>query len=173
MALSVSPGTHKQKQSIIQANALWQFKTLISSQICPYIMNKIFMDQHHPRPNNIMVECIWAHCVSSERAWLLNWDLSGHALLNCHIQCSVVITRPIHKYSQNTPHSSPVRTRYGVYFVNPASDWYSASVLVIIYVISYNIGSRYNGTRLNLVYGYDGKFKSRACAPQNINVLPL
>ena len=33
-------------------------------------------------------------------------------------------------------------------FVDPASDWYSASVPVIIYVISYNNGPRYNGTRL-------------------------
>ena len=33
-------------------------------------------------------------------------------------------------------------------FVGPASDWHSVSVPVIIYVISYNIGLRYNGTRL-------------------------
>ena len=35
-----------------------------------------------------------------------------------------------------------------MYFMDPLSDWYSASVSVIIYVISYNIGPRYNGTRL-------------------------
>ena len=52
------------------------------------------------------------------------------------------------KYSQKTPHSSPVRVRYGVPFVNPVSDWYSASVSVIIYVISFNIGPCYNGTWL-------------------------
>ena len=44
-----------------------------------------------------------------------------------------------HKYSQNTPHSSPVRPRYGVSFVDPASDWCSASVPAIIYAISYDI----------------------------------
>ena len=33
-------------------------------------------------------------------------------------------------------------------FVDPVSDWYSASVPVFIYVISYNIGPRYNGTQL-------------------------
>ena len=33
-------------------------------------------------------------------------------------------------------------------FVDPASSWYHALVPVIIYVISYNIGPRYNGTRL-------------------------
>ena len=42
--------------------------------------------------------------------------------------------------SQKTPHSSPIRMRYGVSFVDPASDWYHAPVPVIIYVISYNIG---------------------------------
>ena len=31
--------------------------------------------------------------------------------------------------SQKIPHSSPVRTRYGVSFVDPASDWYSAHIL--------------------------------------------
>ena len=46
-----------------------------------------------------------------------------------------------HKYSQKTYHSSPVR--YGLSFVDPASDWYSASVPVII-------GLRYNGTLLYL-----------------------
>ena len=41
---------------------------------------------------------------------------------------------------------------YEVSFVDPASDWYSATIPVIIYVISYvisyNIGSRKNGTGL-------------------------
>ena len=46
-----------------------------------------------------------------------------------------------HKYSQKTSHSSPVK--YGLSFVDPASDWYSASVPVIM-------GPRYNGTRLYL-----------------------
>ena len=35
-------------------------------------------------------------------------------------------------------------------FCDPASDWYSASVPVIFYVISYNVGPRYNGTQLYL-----------------------
>ena len=33
-------------------------------------------------------------------------------------------------------------------FVDPAFDWYSAPVPAIIYVISYNIVPRYNGTPL-------------------------
>ena len=36
-------------------------------------------------------------------------------------------------------HSLPSRMRYGVPFVDPASDLYSTSVPVFIYVISYNI----------------------------------
>ena len=44
-----------------------------------------------------------------------------------------------------------VRARYGVSFVTPASKWYSASVPVIIYETSYNIGQRYNGTRQYMI----------------------
>ena len=38
--------------------------------------------------------------------------------------------------------------RYGVSFVDPASDWYSAPIPVINYVISYNIRPGYEGTWL-------------------------
>ena len=38
-------------------------------------------------------------------------------------------------------------------FLDPVSDWYSASVPVISYVIYYTIGPRYNGTRLHMTYG--------------------
>ena len=44
-------------------------------------------------------------------------------------------------------HKSPLGQGIGV-FVNPASDWYSVPVPVIIYVISYNFGPHYNSTRL-------------------------
>ena len=47
-----------------------------------------------------------------------------------------------------TPHSSSIRVSYGVSFVDPASDWYSVSVPVIIYVVFYNIGPNYNDTWL-------------------------
>ena len=56
------------------------------------------------------------------------------------------------KYSQKTSHSSPVRSRYVVSFVDPASDWYSAWVHGIIYAISYYIGPRYNGSGLYMYY---------------------
>ena len=79
---------------------------------------------------------------SSGEAWHADkWTYSAVPLKRCQFSL---------KYSQKTPHSSPVRARYGVYFVNAASDWYSASVPVIIYVISYDSGARYNGTRLHI-----------------------
>ena len=62
----------------------------------------------------------------------------------CLLQCGAVITRSI--FSQKS--QKTVRARYGVSFVDPASDWYSTSIPLIIYVMSYNIGPRYNGTRL-------------------------
>ena len=65
------------------------------------------------------------------------------------LQCRAVITRSIFpKYSQRTPHSSPARARYGVYFVDPKSGWHSDAFPVIIHVICYNIRPRYNGTQL-------------------------
>ena len=65
------------------------------------------------------------------------------------VQCGAVIMQS--NFSQiftKTPHSSPVRARYGVTFVDPAFDWYSASVPVNIYVISYNIQPHFNDTQL-------------------------
>ena len=65
------------------------------------------------------------------------------------IQCGAVIARSIvSKLFTKDTHSSPVRARYGVYFVYPASDWCSGWVLPIIYVISYYIGPYYKATRL-------------------------
>ena len=63
-----------------------------------------------------------------------------------NIQCGAVITRS--NFSQNTSHSSPVRARYGMYFVGSNRDLYSVSVTVVIGAISCHIGPRYNGTRL-------------------------
>ena len=45
--------------------------------------------------------------------------------------CSYNTIKFFHKYLQKTPHSSPVRVRYGVCFVGPVFGWYSESVLVI------------------------------------------
>ena len=73
------------------------------------------------------------------------WHDKWHTYQKCRklLQCGAVITRSI--FSQIF---TPVRARYGVSHVDPASEWYFASVLAIIYVISYNIWPRYNGTRL-------------------------
>ena len=53
-----------------------------------------------------------------------------------------------HKYPQKTPHSSPVRARYGVSFEGPALDWYCAWLPKIIYAISCYTGPCYSGTWL-------------------------
>ena len=44
------------------------------------------------------------------------------------------------------------RARNGVSFVDPASNWYSASVPLITYEMSYTTGQRYNGTRLFMIW---------------------
>ena len=62
-----------------------------------------------------------------------------------HIQCGAR-SQFSHKYSQKSPHSSPIRVRYGLSFMDPASDGHSTSDPVIIHVISYNTGPHYNGT---------------------------
>ena len=66
-----------------------------------------------------------------------------------YLQCGAVITRSIFSliFTKDT-HISPVRARYGVSFLDPASDWHWASIPAIIHAISYYIGPRYNGTRL-------------------------
>ena len=47
------------------------------------------------------------------------------------VQCRYSAVNVLKKFLKNTPHSSPVRARYGVVFVDPACDWYSASVPAI------------------------------------------
>ena len=51
------------------------------------------------------------------------------------------------KYSQQAPHSSPVRARFGVSFVSSMSGLCSAAGIAVLYVISRYSGPRYNGTR--------------------------
>ena len=40
-----------------------------------------------------------------------------------------------HKYSQKTPHSSPVRARYGVSIVSSKFELYSVAIIEMLYVI--------------------------------------
>ena len=86
---------------------------------------------------------ITLHLYLTKRRWTNSGQVRKEAFkVQCRYNAVNVLTN-IHK---RHPRARP----YGVSFVNPAPDWYSASVLVIIYVISYNIGPRYNSTRLYL-----------------------
>ena len=57
----------------------------------------------------------------------------------------------------------PTSERYGMFFVDPTSDWCSASVLAIIYVISYNTGPCYNGTQLSIILSYGSSVWRCSC----------
>ena len=57
-------------------------------------------------------------------------------IVQCHYN-TVNFLINIHK---RHPHSLALKGRYGVSFVDPSSEWDSASVPVIIYIKSYNIG---------------------------------
>ena len=52
------------------------------------------------------------------------------------------------KFSLKTTHSAPASESYGLSFVGPHSDLYSASATAVMYTISYYIGPRYNDTQL-------------------------
>ena len=69
---------------------------------------------------------------------LANWSMSFSSLKS-HVCLSNYNSMPLQqsfspKSSQNTTHSSPVRTKYGVCFVGLISDSCSASVTAVIYV---------------------------------------
>ena len=67
-----------------------------------------------------------------------------HDSCNWLVQCDVIIWRSISPLSsQQTPHSSPVRARYGVYVVSFTSDSGSAAVIIVLCVMWY-VGPRYN-----------------------------
>ena len=77
-----------------------------------------------------------------------NWYTYIRIDIHIHIESGAVITWLIFpQILKNTPHSASIVARYGVSFVYPASDWYSASVPIIICVKYYNFGVPYNGTR--------------------------
>ena len=76
-------------------------------------------------------------------------DVGSGAAVWKHIHFGAVILRSIFSqiFAKDTPWLAHW-VRYGASFVDPASDWYSASVPVNISLISYNIGPHYNGTWL-------------------------
>ena len=65
-----------------------------------------------------------------------------------HLQHGAVITWSVFSKIQQTPHSSPVRTRYGVSVLILKSDLLPATVIAVPYVLLWEIGSCYNGTWL-------------------------
>ena len=69
------------------------------------------------------------------QCWLLNCSHFHPSMYSSVHYNAVNFLTNIHK----TSHSLPVRARYGVSFVSPAFDWYSASVPAI-HAISYYIG---------------------------------
>ena len=85
---------------------------------------------------------------------------SGARLKCSTVRCRFNAVNFIKKYLQKTLHSSPVRARYGV-SIDPTSNWHTASVSVIIYVISYYFGPRYNGTRLYLIHEHHHPYTER------------
>ena len=48
------------------------------------------------------------------------------------VQCRYDVANFLKNMNKSTSHSSPVRARYGMSFVDPAPDWYCASVPAII-----------------------------------------
>ena len=64
------------------------------------------------------------------------------------VRCSYNAVKFSPKSSQNTPHNSPVRARYGVSFVNITSDAYLASVIVVPYAKWCYAWPYYTGNRL-------------------------
>ena len=61
----------------------------------------------------------------------------------------------------------PIALPLGLFIVDPASAWVADPVSLIIYVISYNIGPRYNGTRLyDVIPRYVAWLWLVVCIPQ-------
>ena len=143
-----------------------------------YILIKIFLKfvPNGSVSNKLSsVQIIVWHEIGSPQVIIWNNDGLNYR----HIQCGAVISRWIFSqiFTKDTL-SSTIRVNYRVSFVDPASDWYSATVAVIILVISYNNGPRYNGTRLYMhaSLGLDGLtlqelIQSRQCPLSTTGVM--
>ena len=73
-------------------------------------------------------------------------DLGGIVIDHKTVLCRYSVVNLLTNIHKRHPTARPNRARYGVYFVVPAYDWYTASVSVTSYVISWNIGSQENVT---------------------------
>ena len=74
--------------------------------------------------------------------WFILTDISRER------QCLYIINYHYKNIAADEMAMQANRPRYGMSFVDPASDRYSASIPVIINAIDYNIWPRYNDTRL-------------------------
>ena len=79
---------------------------------------------------------------------LWHCDIPPVIFLQNTVWCRYITHQFSWKPSQKTPHSLPVRARYGMSFVGSHSDIYYAMGSAVIYAISYCIGLHYNGTQL-------------------------
>ena len=125
----------------------------VFDHLFPFYECSTFPDNRYSKDISITNKhvCVW-FSVFQKRILEANFPLCAcvqNSPASDNIQCGTVVTRSI--FSQiltRDTHCSPVRTRYGVSFVDPISDWYSTTVPVIIYIISYKFGSRYIGNQL-------------------------
>ena len=75
--------------------------------------------------------------------------MSQIVLYLCQVQCSAIIMQAIFsKFSWKTHHRSPVRTRYGVSFVDSISDLHTGPVTIVMYAISCYVGPHCNSNEL-------------------------
>ena len=120
--------TKKHQRSALLSLCGWNHQWLVDSPHKRTVTRKIF-----PFDDVIMIELFQLHSIVIP--WILNclW-LYRQPLFWLFGNKPLYSAMPLwrgqfsHKYSQNSPHSSPVRARYGVSFVDPASEWWSAPV---------------------------------------------
>ena len=126
----------------------WQAKYVcVFSQVCECVLLQTILMYHFMQKKNKIWRWVFNSVCHSR---FIRFPVTFVLLIlfvitvQCHYNM-VSFLKNIHKRHPR------VRARYGVSFVNPTSDWYSALVPVNIYIISYNMGPHYNGTWLYVV----------------------
>ena len=109
----------------------WNHSSKIQGQILPLVSaHRAFI---------YTKDGMWLQFTSTIFCWCNDWFTHTYAQISQYSAVSLKRAQFSHKKSQKTSHSSPIRARHGVSFVDSVPDWYFASVSVIINVISYNI----------------------------------
>ena len=91
--------------------------------------------------------CVWKLKSKNHR------DISrGQSFKQNTVWCHYNMVNFCSQFLWNTSHSSPVRVRYGMYFLCSNCDLYSAWPTAVVYAVSCCIGLCYNGTRLYPVW---------------------